>query len=60
MRAVAPVEDEGPRGGGGREEAVVETELVAMLVEEEEPRLDERIEAAPTLERDGLKVADLC
>lgn len=30
-----------------------------MLVEEEEPRLEERIEAAPTLEREGLKVPDL-
>jgi len=57
----APAEDEGPRGGGGgREEAAVETDPVAMLVEEEEPRLEERIEAAPTLEREGLKVADLC
>lgn len=57
IRADVP-EDEGPRVGGGMEEAPVELELVAMPVDEDEARFDERDEA-PMLERVGLKVADL-
>ena len=59
LRAFGLPEDD-PRGGAaGREDAVVEADPAAILVDDAEPRLDDRTEDAPTLERIGLNVADL-